>query len=236
MRPKTSLNSTLRLPWQVNELGNLGNGIFPMLAMTDTQDSRQKVMQLMTLTPMFSAEDYEDPENVMLQEYRETLIAQLLKSGEKQAEAKRLADGLLQMEKALSEQASSMEELGSLQSQINRYTPSALDAMMPQAKPSELLAAIGLPSNTRMQVFDDKQFAAYAQWFTEDNLELFKAMQKSALISGFSRYLEPLSRPTRFRRKPMKPCRCFSLRSWVSCTFNVISQLKPKPKSRTWCS
>lgn len=187
----TELNAAIALA--VNELGNLGNGIFPMLAMTDTQDSRQKVMQLMTLTPMFSAEDYEDPENVMLQEYRETLIAQLLKSGEKQAEARRLADGLLKMEKALSEQASSMEELGSLQSQINRYTPSALDAMMPQAKPSELLAAIGLPSNTQMQVFDDKQFAAYAQWFTEDNLELFKAMQKSALISGFSRYLEPLS-------------------------------------------
>lgn len=106
----TELNAAIALA--VNELGNLGNGIFPMLAMTDTQDSRQKVMQLMTLTPMFSAEDYEDPENVMLQEYRETLIAQLLKSGEKQAEAKRLADGLLQMEKALSEQASSMEGTG----------------------------------------------------------------------------------------------------------------------------
>ena len=61
--------------------------------------------------------------------------------------------------------------------------------LMPQAKPSELLVAIGLKADARMQVFDDKQFAAYATWFTEENLELFKAMQKSALISGFSRYL-----------------------------------------------
>ena len=85
--------------------------------------------------------------------------------------------------------ASSAEEMGSLQSQSNRYTPTSLDELMPQAKPSELLVAIGLKADARMQVFDDKQFAAYATWFTEENLELFKAMQKSALISGFSRYL-----------------------------------------------
>lgn len=173
----------------VNELGNLGNGLFPMIPVTDTQDSSKKVMQLMTLTPMFSPEDYADPENEMIQEYREGMVSQLMAAGEGRSEAERLADGLLRMEQALTGHASSLEEMGSLQSQQNRYTPASLDELMHQAKPSELFADIGLGPDARMQVFDDKQFAAYAQWFTEENLDLFKAMQKSALISGFSQYL-----------------------------------------------
>ncbi len=183
----SELNAAIALA--VNELGNLGNGLFPMLSVTDTQDSSRKVMQLLTLSPMFSTEDYDDPGNEMVQEYREKMISQLIAAGESKEDAERLTDGILRMEKALTEHASSAEELGSMQSQTNRYTPSSLDELMPQAKPSELFAAIGLKSDTRMQVFDDKQFAAYATWFTEENLELFKAMQKSTLISGFSQYL-----------------------------------------------
>lgn len=183
----SELNAAIALA--VNELGNPGNGIFPMLSVTDTQDSSKKVMQLMTLSPMFSTEDYDDPDNEMIKEYREGMISQLMAAGETSEEAKRLADSILCMEKALTEHASSAEDLGSLQSQTKRYTPASLDALMPQAKPSELLAAIGLKDDTRMQVFDDKQFAAYATWFTEENLEIFKALQKMALISGFSKYL-----------------------------------------------
>lgn len=173
----------------VNELGNFGNGLFPMVAVTDTQDSSRKVMQLMTLYPMFSPADYADPENEMVREYREGMISQLMAAGESRAEAERLADGLLRIEKDLAEHASSEEEMSSLQSQTNRYTPASLDEMMPQAKPSELFAAIGLKPDARMQVFDDKQFAAYTRWFTQENLELFKAMQKSALMTSFSPYL-----------------------------------------------
>ncbi|GKH46777.1 M13-type metalloendopeptidase [Anaerotruncus massiliensis (ex Togo et al. 2019)] len=183
----SELNAAIALA--VKELGNFGNGIFPMVAVTDTQDSSKKVMQLMTMYPMFTPEDYADPENGMVKEYREGMISQLMAAGEGRPEAEQLADGILRMEKALAENASSAEEMGSLQSQSNRYTPTSLDELMPQAKPSELLVAIGLKADARMQVFDDKQFAAYATWFTEENLELFKAMQKSALISGFSRYL-----------------------------------------------
>ncbi len=186
-RSFTELNAAIALA--VNELGNLGNGLFPMVSVTDTQDSGKKVMQLMTLTPMFSPEDYADGDNEMVKEYRAGLISQLLAAGESKSEAERLADGLLRMEKTLAEHASGMEELGSLQSQQNRYTPASLDELMPQARPSELFAAIGLKSDANMQVFDDQQFAAYARWFTEENLDLFKAMQKSALVSGFSRYL-----------------------------------------------
>ena len=173
----------------VNELGNFGNGLFPMVAVADSKDSSKKVMQLMTLTPMFAAEDYADADNEGIKEYRDGMIAQLMAAGESQAEAERLADGVLRMEKALAENASSVEELGSLQSQTNRYNPASLDELMPQAKPSELFAAIGLKQNARMQAFDDQQFAAYATWFTEENLELFQALQKMALISSFSRYL-----------------------------------------------
>ena len=183
----SELNTAIALA--VNELGNFGNGLFPMVAVTDTQDSSKKVMQLMTMYPMFTPEDYADPENEMVKEYREGTVSQLMAAGESRTEAERLADGLLRMEKALAENVSSAEEMGSLQSQSNRYTPASLDELMPQAKPSQLLAAIGLKPDARMQVFDDKQFAAYATWFTEENLELFKAVQKSALISGYSKYL-----------------------------------------------
>ncbi|MCD2491749.1 M13 family metallopeptidase [Lacrimispora sp. NSJ-141] len=183
----SELNAAIALA--VNELGNLGNGLFPMVSVTDTQDSSRKVMQLMTLSPLFSAGDYDDPDNEMIQEYREIIIFQLTAAGESREEAERLTDGILRIERALTEHASSSEELNSLQSQTDRYTPESLDELMPQAKPSELFTAIGLKSDAPMQVFDNKQFAAYAEWFTEENLEIFKAMQKSALISGFGQFL-----------------------------------------------
>ncbi len=183
----SELNAAIALA--VKELGNLGNGLFPMVSVTDTQDSSRKVMQLLTLSPMFAPEDYDDPESEMLRAYREGMAAQLMAAGESRIEAERLADGLLRMEKELSAHASSYEELNSLQSRTRRYTPTSLDELMPLARPSELFAAIGLKLDANMQVFDDRQFTAYAQWFTQENLELFKAMQKSALVTGFSRYL-----------------------------------------------
>lgn len=53
-----------------------------MVAVTDTQDSSKKVMQLMTMYPMFTPEDYADPENGMVKEYREGMISQLMAAGE----------------------------------------------------------------------------------------------------------------------------------------------------------
>lgn len=52
----------------VQELGNFGNGLFPMVAVPDTQDSSRKIMQLMPLAPMFSPEGYDDPNNEMIKE------------------------------------------------------------------------------------------------------------------------------------------------------------------------
>lgn len=183
----SELNAAITLA--VKELGNFGNGLFPMVSVTDTQDSSRKVMQLMTLSPMFSAEEYDNPDNEMLQNYRDGMISQLTAAGENREDAERLADGILRIEKALVENSSSEEDLGDLQSQTKRYTPASLDELMPQARPSELLTAIGLKDDALMQAFDDKQFAAYAKWFTEENLELFKAMQKIALVGGFGQYL-----------------------------------------------
>lgn len=170
----------------VNELGNLGNGLFAMVSVTDSANSSQKVMQLMTLSPMFTQEDYDDPQNAMVQEYRAQMVQQLMAAGESEEEAQRHADELLRMEREL---AGYYTEYSWLQTENRRYTPEILDEMMSQAKPSQLLYAIGLKSDTPMQVFDDQQFAAYAKWFTEENLEIFKSQQKIALVSGFSAFL-----------------------------------------------
>lgn len=63
------------------------------------------------------------------------------------------------------------------------------DELMPEARPSELFSMIGVKPGTEMQVFDEKQFEALARCFTPENLELFKAYQKMALLTGFSGYL-----------------------------------------------
>lgn len=173
----------------VQELGNMGNGLFPMAAVTDIQDSNRKVMQLMTLAPLFSIKDYNDPKSELIATYRNDIIKQLMAVGESQDKAEYFADGILRMEKDLAKNATDSEELNNLQNQTKRYTVKDLDELMPQAKPSELLSAIGIKTTAQMQVFDDKQFAAYAVWFNEENLEFFKAMQKIALISNFSCYL-----------------------------------------------
>ena len=116
----SELNAAIVLA--VKELGNLRNDLFPTVSVTDTQDSTRKVMQLMTFTPMFSSEDYTDPDNEMIKAYYSGLISQLIAAGEGQSDAKRVVGSLLCMEKALADHVSSNEELGFLQSQTNRYT------------------------------------------------------------------------------------------------------------------
>jgi len=176
----------------VGELGNLGNGIFPMIPVTDTSDSTKRVMQLMTAAPLLlSQEEYDDPENETLKSYRGTMINQLMAAGESEEDARRHADELLRMERELVLHMMSAEEAQDLKNFNNYYTPQDLDKLMPQAKPSGLLTAIGLKADTQMQVMDAGVFEAYAKYFTDENLELFKSMQKMALVSGYSKSLSP---------------------------------------------
>lgn len=173
----------------VNELGNAGNGLFPMVPVADTKNSSRYIMQLMTMPAYLSQEDYNDEESAALMEYRESIIKQLTAAGERPAEAERLADRMIQMERELSGQITDPEVLGNLRRETKRYTPELLNEMMPQAGPSELFRAIGLKPDVEMQVFDERQFEAYLGWFTKENLELFKAYQKMALLTGYSGYL-----------------------------------------------
>ena len=217
----SELNSAIALT--VKDLGNLGNGLFSMVAVTDTQDSSRKVMQLMTLFPIFSPEEYGDLNNEMVKAYREGLISQLVTAGESPSDAERHADGMLRMEKALAENATDYEELNDLKNQTKRYTPKSLDELMPQAKPSELFRAIGLKDDAPMQVFDDKQFAVYAGWFTEENLELFKAMQKIALVTGFSPFLsEELAKTYGYQNATPEEAANMAVQSYLS---NELGQL-----------
>lgn len=172
----------------VRELGNFANGLLPGIPVTDTKDSSRKVLQLMTMVPGLTAKDYENPEAEAYKEYRTSLISQLMAAGENPQDAKLHADGILKIEKELAESMEGQEESGEI-TEKKYYTPELLDEMMPQAKLSELLAGVGLEKDVKMIVFDDKQFETFSKWFTDENLELFKAMQKIALLTGFSSFL-----------------------------------------------
>ncbi|WP_066686738.1 M13-type metalloendopeptidase [Christensenella intestinihominis] len=176
----------------VGELGNFGNGIFPMIPVTDANDSTKRVMQLMTATPLLtSQEEYDDPENETLKSYRETMVKQLVAAGESEADAQRHADELLRLERELVPSMMGAEEAADLKNAGSYYTPQDLDGLMPQAKPSGLLSAIGLPPDAQMLAYDAGLFEAYAKYFTDENLELFKSMQKMALVSGYCKSLSP---------------------------------------------
>lgn len=176
----------------VSELGNPGNGIFPMIAVTDTNDSTKRVMQLMTMTPMMlSQEEYDDLENETLKSYREMMVKQLMAAGESEEDAQRHADGILRVERELAGSMMSAEEAAEIKNTSSYYTPRDLDELMPQAQPSELFAVLGLSPDTQMTVYDAKMFEAYAKYFTDENLELFQSMQKIALITGYSKALTP---------------------------------------------
>lgn len=172
----------------VNELGNFANGILPGIPVTDRKDSSRKVLQLMTQVPGLAGNDYENPEKEAYQEYRSSMIEQLLAAGEGRDEAEHHADAVLKLEKVLSENMEEQDNSGKIKEQ-KYYTIKMLDEMMPQAKPSELLEGIGLNKNVKMQVFDDKQFKVFTEWFTEENLDLFKAIEKMALITSYSSFL-----------------------------------------------
>lgn len=172
----------------VLELGNAANGLIPGIPVTDPQDSSRKVLQLMTQVPGLMKSDYEDPDSEAYKKYRDGLVEQLIAVGESSEEAKRHADGIMAIEKNLAENIEEQDDSGKIKIQ-QHYTLEMLDEMMPQAKLSQLMTAIGLKSDVKMLVFDDKQFAAYAKWFTEENLELFKAIEKMALLTGYSGFL-----------------------------------------------
>lgn len=176
----SELNAAVALA--VNELGNMANGLWPMVAVTDEKDSSRRIMQLYLMPPYLSQSDYDDPDSALMQEYRKTMVRQLTAVGESEEDAQRHVDGLLRMERGLAGAMSSAEELADPQRTAVRYTMAKLDEMMPQAKPSELFTAIGLKPETPMQYFDDQWLAHYAAWCTEDNLELFQSLQKIALF------------------------------------------------------
>lgn len=172
----------------VLELGNFANGLIPGIPVTDTKDSSRKVLQLMTQVPGLTKEDYEDPKGDAYKEYRNSLIEQLLAVGESREEAGRHADGILKIEKDLADHMQEQDDSGEIK-EPKYYTPGLLDEMMPQAELSQLLRSIGLNEKVKMIVFDDVQFEAYSKWFTEDNLDIFKAIEKIALLTGYSSYL-----------------------------------------------
>ena len=172
----------------VNELGISANGLLPGIPVTDTKDSTRKVLLLMTQVPGLAAADYENPDGEAYQEYHTTLKEQLLTVGESREEAENHADTILKLEKVLSENMTEQDDSGKIKEQ-KYYTLETLDEMMPQAKPSEMLKAIGLNENIKMQVFDDKQFEALTKWYTADNLELFKAIEKITLLTSYSSFL-----------------------------------------------
>lgn len=183
----SELNAAIALA--VNDLGNAGNGLFPMIPVTDTKDSSRYIMQLMTMPANLALEDYQKEEGEAFREYRTSIIKRLVATGDSRQKAEEIADAILRMERELAGQTTSPEELGDLQREPGRYTPESLDELMPQARPSELFSLIGIKPGTQMQVFDEKQFEAFAGCFTPENLELFKAYQKMALLTGFSGYL-----------------------------------------------
>lgn len=172
----------------VLELGNFANGLIPGIPVTDTKDSSRKVLQLMTQVPGLTKEDYEKPDGDAYKEYRNSIIEQLLAVGESREKAEAHADGILKLEKDLVDHMQSQDASGKIK-EPKYYTPETLDEMMPQAKLSQLVQSIGLSQDVKMIVFDDVQFASYAKWFTEDNLEIFKAIEKMALLTGYSSYL-----------------------------------------------
>ncbi|MDO4272596.1 MAG: M13 family metallopeptidase [Eubacteriales bacterium] len=172
----------------VNELGNFANGLFPGLATTDIKDSSKKIMLLLTMTPGLAAGDYENPEKEEYKEYRAALVEQLVAVGESQEEAECHADKILELEQDVAQNMELPDGTGEFKEQ-NYYTFKTLDEMMPQARPSELMTAIGVKDTFEMQVLDDKMFSAYAKWVTEENLELFKSIEKIVLLSACSSYL-----------------------------------------------
>ena len=169
-------------------MGTFTNGLFPGIPTTDTKDSSRKILLLMTMTPGLEKGDYGQPEKEEYKEYRASLVEQLLAVGESQEKADYYADAILKLENDIIQNIEEQDDSGQVKEQ-KYYTLKKLDEMMPQAKPSELLSAIGVKDSFEMQVLDDKMFLAFAKWFTEDNLGLFKAIEKVVLLNAYSPYL-----------------------------------------------
>lgn len=172
----------------VDELGMYANGLFLSIPTTDLTDSTIKVLQLMTPASELPEEEYDDPDGKAYKKHKDDLTEKLTAVGEKKEDAERHAENIMKFEKSLAAHMSEQDDSGEIKEQ-KYYTPESLDKMMPHAEIGVFLSAVGLRSDVKMLVFDEKQFEEYTKWFKDKNLELFKSLEKIALLEGFSSFL-----------------------------------------------
>lgn len=173
----------------IRKMGLNSNGLLPFSLSNDLADSSKTVLNLTNGFMAMTLEDYKNKESRAHQEYRSTIMENLLKCGETQEKAAALADAVIGQEAEEVENGMTAEEAADLNNYNNTFTMGELSDMFPELGVTEFFTSLGFKDTMIIQCYDSKALKITAQHMNQSELPRLKAQMKLNLLMNNEMFL-----------------------------------------------
>lgn len=173
----------------IQKMGLNSNGLLPFSLSNDLTDSSKTVLNLTSGFMAMTLEDYENKESAAHQEYRGTIVENLIKCGETQERASELADAVIAQEAEELKNGMTSEEAADLNNYNNTFTMSELSAMFPELGVTEFFTSLGFDDTMTIQSYDAKALKIRAEHMNQSELARLKAQMKLNLLTNNEMFL-----------------------------------------------
>lgn len=173
----------------IQKMGLSGNGLLPFSLSTDLSDSSKTVLNLTSGFMVMTLEDYENKDSKAHQEYRASIIENLIKCGEDRETAEELADAIIAQEAEEMKHGMTSEEAADLNNYNNTFTMSELSELFPELGVTEFFTALGFKDTMTIQCYDPKTLEITAQHMNASELPRLKALVKLNLLGNNEGFL-----------------------------------------------
>lgn len=129
--------------------------------------------------------DYFEAGGQVMDAYKGVLKSLLLLTGDDVEQADQGAQWLFELEKDLAYASLSVEDYGNIDKIYNLYTMDELQKLAPALDFAELLRQDGLRAEEKIAVSDPGLLKACAAYYTDEKVDVLKAMMKLSLIQRF---------------------------------------------------
>lgn len=173
----------------IQSMGLSGNGLLPFTLSNDLTDSSKTVLNLTSGFMAMTLEDYENRESAVHQEYRDSIVENLIKCGETREKASELADAVIAQEARELKNGMTSEEAADLNNYNNTFTMSELDDLFPELGVTEFFTSLGFEDSLSVQCYDPKALKITAEHMNQSELARLKAQMKLNLLANNEAFL-----------------------------------------------
>ncbi|MCC0782500.1 M13 family metallopeptidase [Clostridioides sp. ES-S-0108-01] len=173
----------------IQKMGLNSNGLLPFSLSKDLTDSNKTVLNLTSGFMAMTLEDYENKESAAHQEYRGTIVANLIKCGETQEQASENADAIIAQEAKELKNGMTSKEAADLNNYNNTFTMSELSDLFPKLGVVEFFTSLGFENTMTIQCYDSKAIKIRAQHTNQSELARLKAQMKLNLLTNNEEFL-----------------------------------------------